>query len=640
MGAPAEATPLTVAISPGDFIAHGGKTYLIVRLDTTEAVLCRDVSDGSEVRVPISEIAAAAPKSSTVRDLSTIPADHWNKAVRRRDLLLRFFDDNDRSVAAVDRLALSEGVSRATIYRWIKRFDNGGAVTDMVRRRRSDNGKPRTKDKRLVALIEEVIQSEYLNKQRKSLAAAYRVLQERCRLLRLKPISRPTFVRRIDAFTPHAQSTRRGERHAASRLTPMGRALADVTTPLQVIQIDHTLLDLELVDSRYRAPIGRPWITVAIDVFSRVVVGWYVSFDSPGTLATGVCIVQGILPKHELLRNLGVDYAWPCQGKPARILLDNAKEFRGNSLERACQEHGIDLQFRPVKTPQFGAHIERLMGTLATWIHELPGTTFSNVQERKDYDSAANAVLTLGELEAWLAELILGRYHNTKHEGIGCSPLSRFREGIEGSDDAPGIGVLPVVGDPQRLLLDFLPSIERSVSAQGIVLDGIFYYSSALTRWIGSRDKDSRKEARRFVCKRDPRDISHIWFFDPDLQTYLEVPYRDSSHPAISLWELKAAQRYLKERGDRSQDEDAVFRAATRMRSIVVDSTDKTRDARRQQERVRQHEKQRKKAASSPKPKRVARVAVALPQANRPDEEDYSDVTPFDEIEVSQSSEK
>jgi hypothetical protein len=41
---------------------------------------------------------------------------------------------------------------------------------------------------------------------------------------------------------------------------------------LDVMQIDHTQVDLHVVDEEFRRPIGRPWITVAMDIGSVVLV--------------------------------------------------------------------------------------------------------------------------------------------------------------------------------------------------------------------------------------------------------------------------------------------------------------------------------------------------------------------------------
>ena len=76
------------------------------------------------------------------------------------------------------------------------------------------------------------------------------------------------------------------------------------------------------------------------------------------------------------------------------IHCDNGKDFRGAMLRQACQQHGVELMFRPVRQPHYGGHIERLMGTFAREVHTLPGTTFANPGERKGYDSERHSALT------------------------------------------------------------------------------------------------------------------------------------------------------------------------------------------------------------------------------------------------------
>jgi putative transposase len=61
--------------------------------------------------------------------------------------------------------------------------------------------------------------------------------------------------------------------------------------------------------------------------------------------------------------------------------------------------------------------------------------------------------------------------------------------------------------------------------------------------------------------RRDPRDISVVHFFDPELRQYFSIPYRDTSHPTISVWELREVRRRLKEQGKETMNEDVVFRA-------------------------------------------------------------------------------
>ena len=72
-------------------------------------------------------------------------------------------------------------------------------------------------------------------------------------------------------------------------------------------------------------------------------------------------------------------------------------------LQRGAEEYGIALIHRPVATPHYGGHIERLIGTMMGAVHLLPGTTFGDIELRGDYDSLANRAMTLDELEQWLA---------------------------------------------------------------------------------------------------------------------------------------------------------------------------------------------------------------------------------------------
>jgi putative transposase len=111
-------------------------------------------------------------------------------------------------------------------------------------------------------------------------------------------------------------------------------------------------------------------------------------------------------------------------GLPDVLRADNGKDFRSDALRRGCREHGIGLDFRPIATPHFGGHIERLVGSVMGRIHLLPGTTFSNPRERKDYASEDKAAMTLTEFEHWLAVEVSERYHRDRHRGLGATPLS------------------------------------------------------------------------------------------------------------------------------------------------------------------------------------------------------------------------
>ena len=118
-------------------------------------------------------------------------------------------------------------------------------------------------------------------------------------------------------------------------------------------------------------------------------------------------------------------------GRPIKIHTDNGTDFRGTAIARGCDELGIILEHRPVGLPEWGGHIERLIGTFMGRVHCLPGTTFSNPKAKGDeYDSEGKACMTLGELREWLVHEICFRYHLTIHRGIKTTPAKSWEDGF------------------------------------------------------------------------------------------------------------------------------------------------------------------------------------------------------------------
>jgi putative transposase len=451
---------------------------------------------------------------------------------------------------------------------------------------------------------------------------------QRCKNAGLEPPHPNTVRNRITALTDREKlERRRGKKEAGKQYAPAVSHFPGADWPLAVVQIDHTELDIMLVDDIHRRSIGRPWITLAMDVFSRMAVGFYVSFDPPGALSTGLCISQAILPKEKWLTKFGITTPWPCWGLPKTTHADNAKEFRGNMLKRACEEHGIDLDWRPVATPHWGGHIERLLGTFLKEIHTLPGTTFSNPKERGEYNSEKQAAMTLSEFEKWLAIFIIEVYHQRLHSALKTSPIRKYEEDIFGSKERPGAGLLARILDEDRLRLDFMPYIERTVQTYGVVIDEIHYYHDVLRRFINQIDPENPRRKRQFTFKRDPRDISIIYFFDPELKQYFAVPYRDTSHPPISLWELREVRRQLEREGREEVDENLIFDAYERMRAQEEKSIRETKRVRRANQRRAHHQQ-------AEKPATVIQAAFGQQSFSQTTSAtDVPDIKPFEEME-------
>lgn len=619
-------TPSRIDIAPGAEVMVDGKPGVVLEVRELDAVLVREAASGRVRQVAVKQIAPSqtpAGEQSGGLTLEGVPDADWKIAEERLDIIRPLLNKKGRTRADVASRAAEFERHPNTVYGWLGAYESSGRLTALLPRGRKDKGTRRLPEK-VEALLSEVIEEEYLTTQRKSITKVHEELRRRCLAAKIDPPHANTLRARIAELTEYKKLRHRvGRKTADQKLSPIDGAFPGADWPLAIVQIDHTKLDIILVDDLHRRPIGRPWITLAIDVFSRMVVGFYISFDPPGALSTGLCVAHAILPKEKWLAKHDLDGEWPVWGLPKTLHMDNAKEFRGLMLQRACAEYGIDIAWRPVAQPHFGGHVERMLGTASREIHTLPGTTFSNPQHRGEYDSEGKAALTLSEFESWLATYLIKVYHQRQHSSLGMSPLAKYREGVFGSDKQPGAGLPSRVADEDRLRLDFTPFVERTVQDYGVVIDEVHYYHDVLRRWIGASDPAYPKRKRKFVFRRDPRDISTIWFHDPEVGAHFAIPYRDTSHPAISIWELREAERNVKQSG-KPIDERALFDAYERMREIETQAQAKTKAARRAQQR-------RKNGAAAPKP------AGANPKPHAPTNsapEIAAVIEPFEELDL------
>jgi putative transposase len=564
--------------APGEEVLYLGQKYRIRSQVDFFSVTIESIENGTIIKANISQIQPFVENNLVrFRDVAQFTKEEWDKAKEKFDIIRPFLNDR---LSTEEKKAIAKAVNKdlGTLYRWLKRFNETGTMSSLIPDVRGGKGQSRL-NKDVNAIINSAIEEEYLTEQRKSISKTYEKIVIQCKNMHLQVPHINTLRNRIMNISEEQKIRFRiGKDAAKQKFDPIKSSFPGAEYPLSVVQIDHTKVDIILVDEIYRKPIGRPWLTVAIDVFSRMVLGFYISFDPPGALATGMCISYAILPKELSLSKLNINAEWPCWGVMKKIYLDNAKEFHGAMLLRACQEYNIEIEFRPPKTPNYGGHIERFFGTLSKNIHSLPGTTFSDIEERKGYNSEKKAALTLSEFEKWLTILIVESYHNKIHSGINAAPIAKYKEGIFGSERQKGIGLPPRIFDERKLKLDFMPFVERTIQDYGVVINFIHYYDEVLRKWINSTEEISKKSRKRlFIFKIDPRDISIIYFYDPEIKNYYEIPYRDLSKPSMTIWEYRDIIRKIELDGVKNINEEIIFDAYKRMREIEENAIKKTK---------------------------------------------------------------
>jgi len=504
------------------------------------------------------------------QDFETASESDWEIASTREAILAPLLWKNESTESAVQRAASALKLSRAMVFRLLRRYRANPKTSTLLPVRRGRKEGCQLLDEKQEQLIAREIEDFYLTGERPSLAALHQRIVLACRRAKVHPPSYKAVRSRVDlSDLKRRVELRQGRKAASDRFRLVGNG-PKATQPLELVQIDHTLADVMIVDEVSRRAIRRPWISLAIDVATRVVPGFFISLDPPSSLSVALLISHAALPKEGFLRERGVDQEWPVQGLPGRLHMDNGKEFHAQALERGCREYGIDVEYRPPLRPTFGAHIERLIGTMMGEVHLLPGTTSSSVADRGDYDSAGCATMTLKEFEIWFTWQVVGVYHQRIHSGLGMPPLHAWKLGLR---KHPG-AIRPVL-DLKRFCIDFLPFELRKVRRDGVRLFNVHYCDTALAPMVA-------RSNQKYAIKYDPRDLSHVYLKEPS-GDFLKIPYRDLSRPPISLWEHRWATEELRRQGRLAINEDNLFAAIEAQRRLIEKAHLATQGARRKQ---------------------------------------------------------
>jgi putative transposase len=571
-----------------------------------DAIIGRESGKRRPERIPVSEAKQDQHQADSAwmsPDLISVPEEEWQAAVERFEILkpLITMDRAKRTLTDIKRAARVLGRHPVTVYRWIENYKRCERLSVFLRKRRSDRGTSRLSSN-VETIIDTAIKSVYLTAEKPTMTALTEEVYLQCFKNKIKKKPAPNTIRaRILALSDHLRVEKReGKKRAAEKYEPIKGHFPGADRPLAVAQIDHTPMDVIVVDEEHRQPIQRPLLTVVIDVYSRMVLGFAIYLEKPSAFTAGLAIAHAVLPKEDWLAGVGVQAEWPCWGKMRTIHCDNAKEFRGTVIGRACQDHDIAVEHRPPREPRYGGHIERGFGTWLTRARRLKGTTFSNVEQKGDYDSEGRAIMTRAELEKWFTIYVAKVYANSYHSGIKTTPLAKYKEGILGTADRSGSGLPDRVAEPTAFMLDFMPFEERTIQEYGVVIDHIFFWDDALRPWIHARDPEDSKRPRKFTFRIIPRDMREVYFRDPTSDTYIPIPYRDRTRPPVSRWEIQAAEKRLREAGYARVDEVLIFQAVEEMRRLEQESEHKTKKARRAREM--RHRPPRQPSATPVKP--------------------------------------
>ncbi|HEY0375335.1 MAG TPA: Mu transposase C-terminal domain-containing protein [Pyrinomonadaceae bacterium] len=332
------------------------------------------------------------------------------------------------------------------------------------------------------------------------------------------------------------------------------------TMPLQRVEADHTKIDLFAIDPIMMLPIGRPILTWLVCVFTKMILGFYISFNPYGSLAIMECLKHAIRPKNYVREKYpDIRHTWGPYGVPKELVLDNAPEFWGRHLDDACHDLGMNVLYGQKGRAWYRATVERSYRSYNTGlIHRQPGTTFSNIFDLADYDPKRNALITFDTLDHITHKYIIDVLQCRPHRGINDIPALRWEKGIQQWPPS-----LPANARNLDIVLGYIE--RRQIHHYGIEIDAIIYNDEGLTRL-----RSESEVGKKHIIKRNPSNLSLIHVYDEKHDRFLPVPAVDQEYTkGLTLYQHTVIRRYVRERLKRNVDIVALCRAKMEIQEIV-----------------------------------------------------------------------
>lgn len=484
---------------------------------------------------------------------------------------------------------------------WINRFIEGGNdIAALLSRQKKSGNRTARIEPEVEQLVDNGIDEFYLSIQRHTMeetrCRVEEIIQKKNQFSDGKKIKNPSlnyYNRRLNCLNAYdICAARYGSQFAARKYrNSTGHAAAE--RPLERVEIDHTPLNLIIIDSDTGMPLGRPYLTVALEKFSRCVHGYYLSFDPPGYSSVMQCLMHAILPKTYVKDKYpNILNGWDCYGVPSNLVVDNGLEFHSNALEDVALRFGITLQYCPRKQPWLKGSIERFLGTInRSLAHNIPGTTFANIVERGDYDPSKMAVMTMDAIQEILHQWVIDIYHRKPHRGLDNQLPSE-------------IWKLNTVGMPIPLpthIPDFEAAfaipLPRTLTFKGIELFTLFYNCPECREYRIKKGSDLQVTIRYL-----PNNLGYIYIEMDDGQMMKVPVIKESSAYADGLtkWQHDVIRRFMLN-NQQEEDRTSILHAKQRIREIVDDELrNKKRNLRKNAARFNQAEKKIKAKPSEP----------------------------------------
>lgn len=469
-------TDRVASVQPGHSLSYDGRSYTVTLVGMNHVTLAND--EGS-TELPIStlqalyakgQIAIEQPENTTLLDstrvpFSTLSPDELTRAVKRGRALDLSADDPATS-----------DIPERTLQRWRSLVRAAGvdpvsrnlALVGNIRKRGNRN---RKLPEQVLSLIKRIAADVYNKPTSVNVSGAYKKFLNESHKSGVQPCSYRSFGLEL---RNHASVREREGKRAAYQSAPIVWYLIATdpihgVRPFEYVHIDYTPLEIFLISGATKKLLGRPWLSLAIDAESRMIVGFYLSFDPP-SYRSCMMVLRDIVRRHGRM--------------PSTIVTDNGAEFRSDAFKRVCELYNTTLRYRPAGHPRHGSVMERVFGTTQSQlIHNLEGNTkqLRNVRTvTKSVSPERHAQWTLPALYGALDKYFEQIYGTREHPAHGEPPSLHLQKRLAET----GLRLQRLVRLDRTFLIETCPPVdrkgERKVDSQrGVKVSHFWYWTGA-----------------------------------------------------------------------------------------------------------------------------------------------------------------
>lgn len=333
----------------------------------------------------------------------------------------------------------SEDTPLRTIRSWIEQYRHaqqayGNGYLGLLPRDRDKGNRNSRLPEKTKKLIEEWVKEKYETFKQSKKAEVYGDFLIECDLKGIEGCSYKTFVKAVNSRPIHEQEKNRKGEKAAYRFESfyLEYSLTNIRhgdRPFEIGHIDHTELDIELIDSVTKKVLAKPYGTLLTDGCTRRILAVYVTFDPP-SYRSCMMVLRECVKRFSRL--------------PETIVVDGGKEFSSVYFETVLSAFGSGKKERPASKPKFGSTIERIFGTTNTrFIDNLTGNTqiTKNVRQiTKKNNPKKLAIWNIANFTERLKQFAYEVYDSMSHPALrNQSPREAFLLGLKRTGDRTGM---------------------------------------------------------------------------------------------------------------------------------------------------------------------------------------------------------